>query len=252
MATGRLLQKRISNSKKMARLSCDGARLLYSWLLSHLDSNGNFYADPVMINNLVFTRLGKSVKDIEKWLDELEKLNCIIRYKVDDEVYLNYPDFFEKQPNIRPDREGKSDIPNVSPDNILKQSGSNPDLLHLNRIEENRIEENICSSVISLLNEKAGSDFKQKSKGSIRHITARVNEGHTLEEFRLVIEDRVKEWGDNPKMSEYLRPETLFGTKFDGYLQKAKRAIKQEQSPSREPEPKPMKTIEDLERSGLI
>jgi uncharacterized phage protein (TIGR02220 family) len=252
MATGRLLQKRISNSKKMARLSCDGARLLYSWLLAHLDSNGNFYADPVMINNLVFTRLGKSVKEIEKWLDELENLNCIIRYEVDGEVYLNYPDFFEKQPNIRPDREGKSDIPNVSPDNILKRSGSNPDLLHLNRIEENRKEENICSSVISFLNEKAGSDFKQKSKGSIRHITARINDGHTLDEFKLVIEDRVKEWGDNPKMSEYLRPETLFGTKFDGYLQKAKRVIKQEQSPSREPEVKPMRTIEDLERSGLI
>lgn len=230
MASGRLLQKRISNSKKMAQLSCDGARLLYSWILPHLDQNGNFYADPDMVNNLVFTRLKKSIKDIEKWLDELELAGCIVRYEVDGEIYLNYPDFFEKQPNIRPDREGKTDLPNISPDKILKRSGNDPDELHLNRIEENRREAEIYAPVIAFLNEKTGKDFQVKSKGSIRHIEARIKEGFTLDDFKAVIEHRVLKWGNDPKMSEYLRPETLFGTKFESYLQGAKKISKPKQT----------------------
>jgi hypothetical protein len=98
MAKGRMLQNRISKSQKLAALSSDTARLLYTWMLSHLDCNGNFYADPVMVNNLVFTRLGHSVKIVSAILDELEAAGLIVRYKCGDETYLNYPDFFDKHP----------------------------------------------------------------------------------------------------------------------------------------------------------
>lgn len=223
MATGRILQKRISNSKKMAQLSCDGCRLLYTWILSHLDANGNFFADPVMVNNIVFTRLGKSVKEIEKWLDELEGAECIVRYKVGEEIYLNYPDFFEKQPNLRQDREGKCDLPNITPENILSKSGFSPDIFPLNRIEENRKEENITRQAVSFLNEKIGGTFNPKSRGTTRHISARMKEGFTLEDFIAVVTHKVEMWLENPKMSAYLRPETLFGSKFEGYLQEARR-----------------------------
>jgi uncharacterized phage protein (TIGR02220 family) len=224
MASGRLLQKRISNSKKMAQLSCDGARLLYTWMLAHLDKNGNFYADPVMVSNIVFTRLGKSVKDIQKYILEMESLGLILIYEVDGEEYLNYPDFFEKQPNMRFDREGKTDLPNISAENIRSKSGVNP--LEVNRIEVNIREENVTSEIITYLNEKAGTEFKVKTKGTIRHIGARLNEGFTLEDMKLVVEHKVLKWKDDPKMSEFLRPETLFGTKFEGYLNTARRELK--------------------------
>ena len=129
MAKGRMLQKRVSTSNKMTMLSNDTVRLLYTWLLAHLDVNGNFYADPVMVNNLVFTRLGHSVKTVAAGLDELAKVGLIVLYKVDGEIYLNYPDFHEKQPRLNPDREGNSDIPNITPESLLNNSGVTQEIL---------------------------------------------------------------------------------------------------------------------------
>jgi hypothetical protein len=111
MAQGRMLQKRISVSNKLASLSNDTARLLYTWMLSHLDVNGNFYADPVMVNNIVFTRLKKSINIISAALDEMAARELIIRYQINGEIYLNYPDFHEKQPKLNPYKEGTPDIP---------------------------------------------------------------------------------------------------------------------------------------------
>jgi len=126
MAKGRMLQNRISKSQKLACLSNDTTRLLYTWLLSHLDINGNFYADPVMVNNLVFTRLGHSVKTIATSLDELAEKGLIIKYKINGEIYLNYPDFNEKQPALNPARETTPEIPNITQESILSQSGITP------------------------------------------------------------------------------------------------------------------------------
>jgi hypothetical protein len=126
MAKGRMLQNRISKSNKIASLSSDTVRLLYTWLLSHLDVNGNFYADPTMVNNLVFTRLGHSIKTVSSALDELADKELIVRYQIDGEVYLNYPDFLEKQPRLNPDREGTPDIPNITPSSLLSNSGVTP------------------------------------------------------------------------------------------------------------------------------
>ena len=98
----------------MASLSNDTVRLLYTWMLSHLDVNGNFYADPVMVNNLIFTRLGHSIETIASALDELAEKGLIIRYEINGERYLNYPDFQEKQPSLNPSKEGKTEIPELT------------------------------------------------------------------------------------------------------------------------------------------
>ena len=103
----------------MACLSSDTVRLLYTWMLSHLDINGNFYADPVMVNNLVFTRLGHSIKTITAALDELADKGLIIRYQENGETYLKYPDFIEKQPSLHPAREGLPDIPDLSEKSLM-------------------------------------------------------------------------------------------------------------------------------------
>lgn len=123
MAKGRMLQNRISKSNKMASLSSDTVRLLYTWMLSHLDVNGNFYADPVMVNNLVFTRLGHSTKTVSFCLDELAATGLIVRYQIDGEIYLNYPDFMDKQPRLNHDREGTPDIPNITQESLLSNAG---------------------------------------------------------------------------------------------------------------------------------
>ena len=72
--------------------------------------------------------------------------------------------------------------------------------------------------IISHLNEAAGKDFKWQTPATQRNIMARWKEGHTLDDFKLVIDHKSLQWAKDPKMSAYLRPETLFGTKFESYL----------------------------------
>lgn len=72
--------------------------------------------------------------------------------------------------------------------------------------------------VIFYLNKKAGTNYRQHIKKTIALIQARINEGFTLDDFKTVIDKKVGQWKNDPKMSSYLRPETLFGTKFEGYL----------------------------------
>lgn len=49
-------------------------------------------------------------------------------------------------------------------------------------------------------------------------IKARMEEGHSIQDFKKVHRKKQKEWGDDPKMKKYLRPETLYSQKFDRYL----------------------------------
>ena len=90
----------------------------------------------------------------------------------------------------------------------------------------NKDEENVeqgstipYSDIINYLNEKADTSFRSTSKDNQKHITARWNEGFRLEDFFRVIDIKVSEWKTDKKMYSYLRPSTLFGTKFESYLQ---------------------------------
>lgn len=140
MAKGRMLQNRVSKSNKLASLSSDTVRLLYTWMLSHLDVNGNFYADPIMVNNIVFTRLGHSVKTVGAALDELAATGLIVRYKIDGETYINYPDFQEKQPKLNPYKEGTPDIKIMTEESRLNDASVTP--TQYKRSKEKRREEN--------------------------------------------------------------------------------------------------------------
>ncbi len=76
----------------------------------------------------------------------------------------------------------------------------------------------IYNSVISHLNEKAGTKYKPTTAKTKSAINGRLAEGFTLEDFYTVIDKKCAEWLNNEQMAKYLRPETLFGTKFEGYL----------------------------------
>jgi uncharacterized phage protein (TIGR02220 family) len=72
--------------------------------------------------------------------------------------------------------------------------------------------------VIDYLNECTGKHFRH-SPASLRLVMARMKEGHIENDFRLVIDYKVHYWFSDLKMKEYLRPHTLFGTKFESYRQ---------------------------------
>lgn len=77
--------------------------------------------------------------------------------------------------------------------------------------------------IIDNLNGKTGKHYRvtDKTRSLIR---ARIRDGFTESDFLKVIDNKVRSWANDPKMSQYLRPETLFGTKFEGYLNETHQA----------------------------
>lgn len=71
--------------------------------------------------------------------------------------------------------------------------------------------------IIDYLNLKANTRYKYSSDKSKKCIHARVEEGFTLKDFQEVIDKKCEEW-IGTEWEKFLRPETLFGTKFEGYL----------------------------------
>ena len=72
--------------------------------------------------------------------------------------------------------------------------------------------------VIDYLNLKTGSNYKHTTKATLKYINARYKEGFSLDDFKRVIDTKTKQWINDPKFKKFLRPETLFSTHFEGYL----------------------------------
>lgn len=71
-------------------------------------------------------------------------------------------------------------------------------------------------SIIEYLNEKTGKNFRHTTNKTKSFIEARWKEDFREEDFKKVIDIKVQEWKGTDQ-DKYLRPETLFGTKFEGY-----------------------------------
>ena len=76
--------------------------------------------------------------------------------------------------------------------------------------------------IIDYLNYVCNTKYKHTTKTTCETIKARLKEGFTVDDFKTVIDKKYNEWGYDPKMSIYLRPQTLFGTKFESYLNQPK------------------------------
>ena len=75
--------------------------------------------------------------------------------------------------------------------------------------------------IVDYLNEKALKNYSASAKKTVSLINARTNEGFTVDDFKKVIDIKTKAWLGNKEWDKYLRPETLFGNKFEGYLNEA-------------------------------
>lgn len=117
---------------------------------------------------------------------------------------------------------------NLYLDNILS---GNPDFTFPTWLEETAIKDLEKTKhkelwiPIAYLNQVANKRYKFVDKTK-RLLLARFKEGYTLEDFKQVIDIKTVEWKDSPEFSKYLRPETLFGSKFDGYLNQKPKTIR--------------------------
>lgn len=75
----------------------------------------------------------------------------------------------------------------------------------------------VAEDIVSHLNSITGSSYRSTTSKTRKLIAARLAEGFTVDDFKTVITKKAEEW-TGTDMAQYLRPETLFGTKFEGYL----------------------------------
>jgi uncharacterized phage protein (TIGR02220 family) len=100
--------------------------------------------------------------------------------------------------------------------NEQQQSNNNVTTLSKKKKKDN----NIYSLVVDYLNIKANTSYRINTKNTQSLINARVKEGFTVEDFKKVIDSKSNEWL-NTDFEKYLRPATLFGGKFENYLNEA-------------------------------
>lgn len=73
------------------------------------------------------------------------------------------------------------------------------------------------AEIIAYLNERAGKRYRHGGQASRKLINARWREGFSLDDFQAVIDAKCAEWLGSD-FEKYLRPETLFSSKFESYL----------------------------------
>ena len=73
--------------------------------------------------------------------------------------------------------------------------------------------------VIDLLNDLSGAKYKASTKSHAENIRGRLDDGHSVEDLKMVVRHKCSEWLNDKSMSQYLRPSTIFQAgKFNGYL----------------------------------
>lgn len=88
----------------------------------------------------------------------------------------------------------------------------------VNKMEKNKNDKkSLYQEIVGYLNIKCNKNYKYTTGKTQRCINARIREGYSLEDFKRVIDKKHFEWAKT-SMKVYLRPETLFGSKFERYL----------------------------------
>ena len=82
--------------------------------------------------------------------------------------------------------------------------------------EEVKVLDNV-DIIIGYLNERTNKNYTTKNKATIKDIQARIKEGYVFDDFKYVIDIKAGQWM-NTEMEQYLRPQTLFGNKFNSYI----------------------------------
>lgn len=86
-------------------------------------------------------------------------------------------------------------------------------------------EDKYIQDAISYLNLKTGKMFRSTTKKTRTLLLARAKESYTISDVKAVIDIKCSKWLNDKKMSEFLRPKTLFGDNFESYLNEAPQAV---------------------------
>ncbi|MGX8233977.1 conserved phage C-terminal domain-containing protein [Bacillus subtilis] len=188
------------------------AKLLYGEITALCNEKGYCWA-----TNQYFADLySVSKKSVSNWINELVEQGYITNeliYKEGSKEILHRYIRIVQYPNEEKFHRGMEE--KVKDNNTSFNNTSNNTS---NRYNVGKPDGAPYKEIVSYLNEKTGSKYRHTTNATQRLIKARLNEGFSVEDFKRVIDNKTAEWLNDKKMAEYLRPQTLFGTKFESYL----------------------------------
>ena len=227
-------------------------KLMYAEITALTTKEGYCYASNKYFSDLYHV----TPQTVSTWISHLEKLGYISVQIIrkgnqiaQRRIYLQKNDDSNNQQKDTPkeDTPIKKNLntPKEKSEEVVKKNLNNPIKENLNTPIKKNLKGNITSSnntsinnikeikkkddvakrdpipyskIINYLNQKTGAHYRDNSKATQRLIKARWNEGFKPKDFKKVIDIKTYEWLNDANMCKYLRPETLFGTKFEGYL----------------------------------
>ncbi len=171
--------KRICESRKLALLKSDGARLLFTWLIPNVDVNGCFSGDPEVVKGKIFTRLKKPINTVEKYLQDLHDVELILRYNISGDDYLYIINFSEHQPHINPEREGKTEIPQPTPEQLRSNSGATPPQVKVEvevKVKEKEKYKDVYMDFVSLTKEEYSKLLEKFGENDLKEKITALND----------------------------------------------------------------------------
>ena len=234
----RVIRDELLESEKWVTLKDNADRLAYIALILKADDYGNSPADPHRMMRLWRDFGIVTAALASKTLIELADHDLIRMYEVAGKPYLHLPRFrnsrrywsrkypkspFDEQQHIESNQQVtenlSADLRQTSPHTsggvgvgvgvgvgrTTKSTtlSGKPDVSTLNGFKSQ------AKEVLEFLNAKTGRSYKAVP-ANLEMIAARLKDGATVEELRMVIAKKTREWGGDEKMNQYLRPATLF------------------------------------------
>lgn len=116
----------------------------------------------------------------------------------------------------------RNDTPYKGYECTIQASVSDTDTVSVSDTESISITDNknngeIYKNIIDYLNSRCNTKYRCNTLNTQKHINARLNDGYTEDDFYTVIDKKADEWCGT-EQEKYLRPDTLFGSKFESYL----------------------------------
>ncbi|EHU5358217.1 conserved phage C-terminal domain-containing protein [Listeria monocytogenes] len=144
-----------------------------------------------------------------------KKFDKTVWYSIDyDALEAMSQRLAQNEPTISPKRANA--LAQNEPDNTLDLKETSKE--NKKNTVEKLDDTSIFKNVIDFLNENAETNYRHTTQVTQTLIRARLKDGFTFEDFKKVIIIKCKDWKNDSAMSQYLRPGTLFGTKFESYL----------------------------------
>ena len=237
--------------------------IAFWWMLVELCSenwDGQGTPEFVFHQRTVASKLKSSPNSVRPWLELCSNLGMCAFAHFETQFEIKMPKLLEIKTSRSVIKSNKNQLPvykNRIEENRIDKEGDAPSASNISEIATSKkapkknlpktqtqkipkpilfepeapsLEEDIelsdlARNVLTALNSICDKSFRP-TQGNMKFINARCNEKYKFEDFVSVIKFKQEQWANDVKMRAYLRPETIFGTKFDSYLQESKNADK--------------------------